>query len=143
MIERTSRIKPRTIASSPEMSITTIKTISSSVIGMVCWSPARLACPSDEAPGRVERPGPGRLYSRSRRFRHPRRVEAATKRLCLLRILLSIVAARPSRWQLVMGDIRHQFRECRDGRKRETLRGLGAGGFRQDRAPKAELLRLL
>jgi hypothetical protein len=31
-------MKPRTIASSPEMSITTIKTISSSVIGMVCWS---------------------------------------------------------------------------------------------------------
>ena len=35
-------MKPRTIASSPEMSITTIKTISSSVIGMVLLVPLGL-----------------------------------------------------------------------------------------------------
>ncbi len=35
MIDSTSRMKPRTMASRPEISITTISTISSRVIGMV------------------------------------------------------------------------------------------------------------
>src|SRR6516225_7661013 len=71
MMERISRMKPRTIASSPEMSITAIKTISSSVIGMVCWSRS-LACHSDEVQWTgLEDPRPLGLYSRSGRFRHP------------------------------------------------------------------------
>ena len=56
-MDSTSRMKPRTMASSPEISITTMSTMSSSVIGMV-----QLAWPRLVFRG---------LYSRAPARRHP------------------------------------------------------------------------